>query len=43
MLIVFILAIFGNLTQAQLKYDHCKEIKFEGEYCVIQKKLSEMK
>lgn len=33
--------IVGNVTQLQLKYDHCKEINFESEYCKTQKKLNE--
>ena len=33
--------IVGNVTQLQLKYDHCKEINFGSEYCSTQKKLNE--
>jgi hypothetical protein len=40
MLVILILAIFGNLAQLQLKYDHCKAENFKGEYCVIQEKLN---
>jgi hypothetical protein len=35
--------IVGNTAQLQLKYDHCKSIEFKGEYCELQKKLSELK
>jgi len=41
MFLILILAVFGNLTQLQLKYDHCKSIDFKGEYCEVQKKLNE--
>ena len=41
MFILALLAVFGNLGQLQLKYDHCKEIKFEGDYCKVQKVLFE--
>lgn len=39
MLLILALALFGNLAQLQLKYDHCKSIEFKGEYCSIQKEL----
>lgn len=32
--------IVGNTTQLKLKYEYCKSIAFEGEYCELQKKLS---
>jgi hypothetical protein len=43
MFILLIVAVFGNLTQLQLKYDHCKLEEFKGEYCSIQKQLNELK
>jgi hypothetical protein len=39
MFLIIVLALFGNLSQLQLKYEHCKTVDFEGEYCSIQKKL----
>lgn len=41
MLLILVAAVFGNLGQLQLKYDHCKSEKFEGEYCKIEKVLFE--
>jgi hypothetical protein len=35
--------LVGNTTQLQLKYEHCKSLEFKGEYCELQKKLSEIK
>jgi len=32
--------LVGSTVQTQFKYDHCKEIKFEGTYCELPKKLS---
>ena len=40
MFIMVILALFGNGYQLQKKYDYCKEIKFEGDFCKAQKKLN---
>ncbi len=42
MLFAFIGAlIFGAAMEFQNKYDHCKSIAYKGEYCKMQKKLSE--
>ena len=42
MFLILILAVFGNLSQLQLKYDYCKKIDFkEVEYCKVQKSLYE--
>ena len=41
--IIVVLAFFGNGYQLQKKYDYCKSVQFKGEYCSLQKKLSEVK
>lgn len=42
MLLVLILAVFGNLGQLQMKYDHCKVEDFKGSYCEVPKKLHDL-
>lgn len=39
MFLILALALFVNLSQLQLKYEHCKTVNFDGEYCSVQKKL----
>lgn len=34
--------IVGNATQFQFKYDYCKEVEFQGDYCSTPKKMNEM-
>ena len=41
MFLILIFALFGNLIQLQLKYDHCKSEEFKGSYCEVQKSLYE--
>lgn len=38
---IFFGFFIGSMTQMQIKYDHCKENKFTGEYCKTQKRLYE--
>lgn len=40
LVVLAFLAFFGNGYQLQMKYEHCKELKFEGKHCELQKKLS---
>ena len=43
MVIVLFSVFLTSMINLQFKYEHCKTVDFEGEYCKTQKKLSELK